>query len=42
MKQVTVVFMEEDAAFAAAVAGQVDLAYTAAAYSDQSISGYKE
>ncbi len=41
MKQVTVVFMEEDAAFAAAVAGQVDLAYTAAAYSDQSISGYK-
>lgn len=41
MKQVTVVFMEEDAAFAAAMAGQVDLAYTAAAYSDQSISGYK-
>lgn len=41
MKQVTVVFMEEDAAFAAAMAGQVDLAYTAAAYSDQSISGYE-
>ncbi len=41
MKQVTVVFMEEDAAFAAAMAGQVDLAYTTAAYSDQSISGYK-
>lgn len=41
MKRVTVVFMEEDAAFAAAKAGQVDLAYTAAAYSDQSISGYE-
>ena len=41
MKRVTVVFMEEDAAFAAAKAGQVDLAYTAAAYSDQTIDGYK-
>lgn len=41
MKRVTVVFMEEDAAFAAAKAGQVDLAYTAAAYSDQSIDGYE-
>lgn len=41
MKQVTVVFMEEDAAFAAAMAGQVDLAYTAAAYSDQTIDGYE-
>lgn len=41
MKRVTIVFMEEDAAFAAAKAGQVDLAYTAAAYSDQTITGYK-
>lgn len=41
MKRVTVVFMEEDAAFAAAKAGQVDLAYTAAAYSDQTINGYE-
>ncbi len=41
MKQVTIVFMEEDAAFAAAKAGQVDLAYTAAAYSDQAVEGYE-
>lgn len=41
MKKVTIVFMEEDAAFAAAMAGQVDLAYTAAAYSDQTIEGYE-
>lgn len=40
MKKVTIVFMEEDAAFAAVRAGQVDLAYTAAAYSEQQISGY--
>lgn len=41
MKKVTVVFMEEDAAFAAAKAGQVDLAYTAAAYADQTVEGYE-
>lgn len=41
MKKVTVVFMDEDAAFAAAKAGQVDLAYTAAAYSDQTVEGYE-
>lgn len=41
MKKVTIVFMEEDAAFAAVRAGQVDLAYTAAAYSEQQISGYE-
>ena len=41
MKKVTVVFMEEDAAFAAAKAGQVDLAYTAATYSEQTVSGYE-
>lgn len=40
MKRVTVLFMEEDAAFAAAMSGQVDLAYTSAAYSDQSMDGY--
>ena len=39
MKKVTVVFMDEDAAFAAAKAGQVDLAYTAASYSEQTIDG---
>ena len=40
MKQVTILFMEEDAAFLAAQAGQVDLAYTSATYSDQKIDGY--
>ena len=41
MKKVIVVFMDEDAAFAAAKAGQVDLAYTAASYSEQTIAGYE-
>ena len=40
MKQVTILFMEEDAAFLAAQAGEVDLAYTSATYSDQEIDGY--
>lgn len=40
MKQVTILFMEEDAAFLAAQAGEVDIAYTSAAYSDQSAEGY--
>ena len=40
MKQVTILFMDEDAAYAAAMAGQVDLAYTSASYSDQTIDGY--
>ena len=40
MKQVTILFMEEDAAFLAAQAGQVDVAYTSATYSDQTIDGY--
>lgn len=40
MKQVTVLFMEEDAAFLAAKAGQADLAYTAAAYAGQEVGGY--
>ena len=37
MRQVTILFMEEDAAFAAVRAGQVDVAYTAASYADQSV-----
>ena len=41
MKKVTVVFMDEDAAFAAVKAGQVDLAYTAAAYAEQNVKGYE-
>lgn len=41
MKQVTILFMEEDAAFLAAQAGQVDVAYTSAMYSDQNIDGYE-
>lgn len=41
MKKVTVLFMEEDAAFAAVMGGQADLAYTAASYADQQIGGYK-
>ncbi len=41
MKKVTVLFMSEDAAFAAVKAGSVDLAYTAATYSDQTVSGYE-
>ena len=32
MKKVTILFMEEDAAYAAVMSGQVDLAYTAAYY----------
>lgn len=40
MEQVTLLFMEEDAAFLAVQAGQADLAYTSAAYSDQSVNGF--
>lgn len=40
IKKVTILFMEEDAAFLAAQAGQADLAYTSATYSDQEIGGY--
>lgn len=39
MKKITILFMDEDAAFAAAKAGQVDLAYTSASYSDQILAG---
>ena len=41
IERFTVVFMEEDAALAAAKAGQVDVAYTSATYSDQKIDGYE-
>lgn len=40
IKRVTVLFMEEDAAYAAALAGQVDVAHTAATYAGQEIPGY--
>ena len=41
MEQVIILFMEEDAAFLAVQAGQVDLAYTSATYSDQTPAGYR-
>ncbi len=40
MQQVTILFMEEDAAFLAVQAGQVDVADTSATYSDQTVPGY--
>ncbi|MDO4272478.1 MAG: ABC transporter substrate-binding protein [Eubacteriales bacterium] len=40
IQKLTILFMEEDAALAAAMAGQVDVAHTAAAYSDQELDGY--
>mgnify|MGYP000434035977 CR=1 FL=1 len=40
IQRVVILFMEEDAAFLAAQAGQVDVAYTSATYSDQTIDGY--
>lgn len=40
IKKLTVLFMEEDAAFAAVLAGQADVAYTAASYTEQEIPGY--
>ncbi len=39
MKKVTFLFMSEDAALAAAKAGTVDMAYTAATLSDQKVEG---
>lgn len=39
--KVTVLFMSEDAALVAVQAGQADLAYTAAGYADQQISGFE-
>ena len=40
MKKVTIVFQDEDAAFAAVKAGQVDIALTAATLADAEIPGY--
>lgn len=40
MEQVAILFMEEDAAFLAAQAGQVDVAYTSATYSMETVEGY--
>lgn len=41
IKTVIILFMEEDAALAAAKAGEVDIAYTSATYSDEQVDGYK-
>ena len=41
IKKVIVLFMEEDAALAAAMAGSVDVAHTTASYSDQEVEGYQ-
>ncbi len=41
MERVVVVFMSEDAALAAVRAGQVDIAYTSATYSDQNVDGFE-
>ena len=40
IEQVSILFMEEDAAFLAVQAGQADLAYTSATYSDRSVNGF--
>ncbi len=40
MKQVTVLFMDEDAAYAAVLSGQADLAYTAVSYAEGETPGY--
>lgn len=40
IKKVIVLFMEEDAALAAVKAGQVDIAYTSAIYSGETVEGY--
>lgn len=41
IKKVTILFMEEDGALAAIRAGEADLAYTAAPYSNMNIPGYE-
>ena len=38
--KLTVLFMEEDASLAAAMSGQVDVAYTSATYSEMELGGY--
>lgn len=41
MKKVTILFMEEDAALAAAQSGTVDVAHTAASYADTAVQDYE-
>ena len=41
MKKVTILFMQEDAAFAAVKAGQADIAYTAASFSEEVVEGFE-
>lgn len=41
MKRLTVLFMDEELALAAAMAGQVDVAHTAASYAEQTVAGYQ-
>ena len=41
IKTVIILFMEEDAALAAAKAGEVDIAYTSATYSEEQVDGYE-
>jgi peptide/nickel transport system substrate-binding protein len=41
MQRVVVVFMDEDAALAAARAGQVDIVYTSALYAEQNVPGFE-
>ena len=40
IEQVSILFMEEDAAFLAVQAGQADLAYTSAPYAGQAVDGF--
>lgn len=40
IKKVTVLFMDEDAALAAAMSGQVDVAHTAASLAEETVEGY--
>lgn len=40
IKKVTVLFMDEDAALAAAMSGQVDVAHTAASLAEEEVEGY--
>ncbi|MCI8327940.1 MAG: ABC transporter substrate-binding protein, partial [Lachnospiraceae bacterium] len=40
IKRLTVLFMEEDAAFAAALSGEVDVAHTAASLAEEEVGGY--
>ena len=41
IKTVIILFMEEDAALAAVKAGEVDIAYTSATYSEEQVEGYE-